>query len=63
MPQVKRNEPPSPSRRCPVCDQPQIKLQRRLNASTNGSTIYVCARWEQCSVGVNLTKVDTWVAV
>jgi hypothetical protein len=59
----KRSEQPSPSRQCPVCHHPQIKLQRRLTATTNGSTIYVCSRWEECSIGVNLSKVDTWVVV
>ena len=63
MAQVKRSDPPFPSRQCPVCHHPQVKLQRRLTANTNGSTIYVCPRWEECSVGVNLSKVDTWVAV
>jgi hypothetical protein len=48
---------------CPVCHQPQTKLQRVLTAKSNGSTIYVCARVGECAVGVNLTKVDTWVAV
>jgi ssDNA-binding Zn-finger/Zn-ribbon topoisomerase 1 len=63
MTQFKRSEPPPPAHQCPVCRHPQIKLQRRLTANTNGSTIYVCSRWEECSVGVNLTKVDTWVVV
>jgi hypothetical protein len=48
---------------CPVCHQPQTKIQRRLSGTANGSTIYICARVDQCSVGMNLTKVDTWVAV
>jgi len=25
--------------------------------------MYVCARAGECSVGVNLTKLDTWVKV
>jgi hypothetical protein len=52
-----------PRRRCPVCDHPQTKLQRRLSATTNGSTIYVCTRSLECSVGVDLTKIETWVVV
>jgi predicted RNA-binding Zn-ribbon protein involved in translation (DUF1610 family) len=48
---------------CPVCHRPQTRLQRRLSETKNGSTIYVCPRAGECSVGVNLTKMDTWVAV
>jgi hypothetical protein len=29
----------------------------------NGSMTYVSSRVGQCSVGMNLDKVDTWVAV
>ena len=47
----------------PVCHQPQTKLQRRLSETQNGSTIYVCPRTGECSVGVDLSKLDTWVAV
>lgn len=48
---------------CPVCHHPQTKVQRRLTATTNGVTTYVCTRVGQCSVGMNLNKMDTWVAV
>ncbi|MGE5815523.1 MAG: hypothetical protein ACM36C_13625 [Acidobacteriota bacterium] len=49
---------------CPVCHHPQTKLQRRrVGAATGGSTIYVCTRAAECSLGINLSKVDTWVAV
>ena len=63
MTQVKRNDHPLPAHLCPVCHHPQTKLARRLTPTTNGSTIYVCARPEDCSIGVNVSKVDTWVAV
>jgi hypothetical protein len=63
MVSAKRPEPSLPAHQCPVCHYPQIKLQRRLSGTANGSTIYVCARWNDCSVGVNVTKIDTWVAV
>jgi hypothetical protein len=63
MTPVRHSDTPVPAHHCPVCHQPQTKLQRRLSATTNGSTIYVCARWGECSVGVNLTKIETWVAV
>ena len=49
--------------RCPVCQHPQTRVQRRLTENTNGSTMYVCIRVGQCSVGMNLSKMDTWVAV
>jgi hypothetical protein len=48
---------------CPVCQHPQTKIQRRLSGTGNGPIVYVCARANQCIVGVNLSKVDTWVAV
>lgn len=60
---AKRIDNPLPAHHCPVCHHPQIKLQRRLGPTTTGSTIYVCARAGECSVGINVTKVDTWVAV
>lgn len=47
---------------CPVCHQPQTKIQRRLSDDRHGSTSFVCTRTE-CVVGVNLTQVATWVAV
>jgi hypothetical protein len=53
----------APLHQCPVCHQPQTRLQRRLSETQNGSTIYVCSRTGECSVGVNLAKMDTWVAV
>jgi hypothetical protein len=55
--------PPSSVHRCPVCDHPQTKIQRRLGGNTQGSTVYVCARFGECSIGMNLSKVETWVAV
>jgi hypothetical protein len=63
MMQQKRNETLSPAHHCPACHHPQTKIQRRLGDTARGSTIYVCARKGECSVGVDLAKVDTWVAV
>jgi hypothetical protein len=57
------NKSPVRPHQCPVCHRPQTRLQRRLSETKNGSTIYVCPRAGECSVGVNLTKLDTWVAV
>jgi hypothetical protein len=48
---------------CPICHNPQTKIQRRLGAGTSGSIVYVCARAEQCSIGMDLRKVETWQAV
>ena len=50
-------------RQCPVCHHPQTKIQRLLNGATQGSTTYICARADECSVGINLSKLETWVAV
>ena len=38
-----------------------VPYENMSTPTTNGSTIYVCARPEDCSVGVNVSKVDTWV--
>ena len=54
--------PRSVVHQCPVCHAPQTKIQRKLNGDQHGATNYVCARVE-CAVGINLAKVDTWVAV
>jgi hypothetical protein len=58
-----RKSQATPVHECPVCHQPQTKIQRRLGDTVRGSTVYVCARAGECSLGINLTKVDTWVAV
>lgn len=59
----KRKDPVPALHHCPVCHQPQTKIQRRVVGSTGGSTIYVCARVGECSVGMDLRKVETWMAV
>ncbi|HEX2341225.1 MAG TPA: hypothetical protein VHI98_12160 [Vicinamibacterales bacterium] len=59
----KRSQQAPPSHHCPACNQPQTKIQRRLGETTRGSTIYVCARKGECSVGVDLAKIEGWVAV
>jgi hypothetical protein len=52
----------SATHRCPVCQLPQTKIQRVLSEGKYGSVSYVCSRVE-CAVGLDLSKVDTWVAV
>lgn len=47
---------------CPACHQPQTKIQRKIGETPLGAICFVCAR-PDCSLGLNLTKVDTWVAV
>jgi ssDNA-binding Zn-finger/Zn-ribbon topoisomerase 1 len=63
MLQSKRNDHPPAVHQCPVCQRPQTKIQRRLGEKTHGSTNYVCTRAADCSLGIDLSKVDTWVAV
>jgi hypothetical protein len=63
MVRSKANDRPRLAPQCPVCHHPQTKVQRRLNATMKGATMYVCARAGECSVGMNLHKMDTWVAV
>ncbi len=41
MMQTKRNDHQPAVHQCPVCHQPQIKIQRRLGATTHGSIIDV----------------------
>ena len=54
--------PPAATHRCPVCQFPQTKIQRILGEGKYGSISYVCSRVE-CSVGLDLSKVETWAAV
>ena len=63
MLQSKGNDRPSSVPHCPVCHHPQTKVQRQLSPTTKGSTAYVCTRAGQCSVGMNVAKMDTWVVV
>jgi hypothetical protein len=55
--------PPPTPHDCPVCHRPQTKIRRRLNGEAFGSIVYVCARPQECVVGFDLAKVETWVAV
>jgi len=48
---------------CPVCGHPQTKIQRVIGSVSRGSTTFICARADQCSVGVSLSKITNWVAV
>jgi hypothetical protein len=63
MTQPKANDRPPVVHKCPICEHAQTKIQRRLSGHTTGSIVYVCARAGQCSLGMDLSKVDTWVAV
>ncbi len=63
MMQPKRKESSPSLHHCPACQQPQTKIQRRVGETPRGSTIYVCARKSECIVGVDLAKVEGWVAV
>jgi hypothetical protein len=63
MVQTKRKGGPFTPPRCPVCQHPQTRVKRRLTETMNGSTMYLCIRVGQCTVGMNLRKMDTWVAV
>ena len=48
---------------CPVCQFPQTKIQRKLDDERRGATSYVCARTGECAIAINLSKLETWVAV
>jgi hypothetical protein len=47
--------------RCPSCQQPQTKIKRVLGDGKFGSNNFVCSRVE-CALGVDLSKLETWVA-
>jgi hypothetical protein len=55
--------PVRPLHECPVCHHPQTKIQRRVGNEKLGATNYVCSRTGECSLGINLTKVEHWVSV
>lgn len=61
MAAYKNVRPPVPHQ-CPVCGCPQTKIQRILGEEKYGSTCWVRSR-AACSVGRDLSKIDTWVAV
>jgi hypothetical protein len=46
---------------CPSCQCPQTKIKRVLGDGKYGSTNFVCSRLE-CALGIDLSKLDTWVA-
>ena len=48
---------------CPVCHQPQTKIQRKISTDKLGMSTYVCSRAGLCCLGINLTQVDTWIVV
>jgi hypothetical protein len=54
--------PVTNARQCPVCQFPQTKIRRVLSEGRYGSTNYVCSRPE-CALGLDLSKLVTWVAV
>ena len=60
---MSKQKPPAPPalHQCPSCHEPQTRIRRVLSAGKFGSTNFVCTRLE-CALGIDLTKVDTWVA-
>lgn len=57
-----KTPPPPATHLCPACQMPQTKIQRILGEDRYGSISYICARAE-CSVGRDLSKIETWAAV
>lgn len=52
---------PVAARQCPSCHQPQTKIKRVLDSGKFGSTNFVCSRME-CALGIDVSKLETWVA-
>jgi hypothetical protein len=51
-----------PTHLCSSCHLPQTKIQRVLGEGKLGSVSYVCSS-PACSLCIDLSKLDTWVAV
>jgi hypothetical protein len=50
-------------RQCPVCQFPQTKIQRLVDGKSRGATSYICGRTGECAIAINVSKLETWVAV
>lgn len=60
---VNFKQPAGPATRlCSSCQLPQTKIQRVLDKGQLGAITYVCSR-PACSLGIDLSKLETWVAV
>ena len=46
---------------CPSCHQLQTKIKRVLGDGKFGSRNFVCSRIE-CALGIDVSKLETWVA-
>lgn len=58
----KQKVPATPSaHQCPSCHEPQTRIKRVLSDGKFGSSSFVCARME-CTLGIDVSKVKTWVA-
>ena len=49
------------ARQCPSCHQPQTKIKRVLGDGKFGSRNFVCSR-SDCALGIDVSKLETWVA-
>jgi hypothetical protein len=61
MTNIKQSAAPA-AHLCSSCHLPQTKIQRVLGTGKLGSISYVCSR-PACSLSVDLSKLETWVAV
>jgi len=52
---------PLATHQCPSCQQPQTKIKRVLDGGKFGSSNFVCSRM-QCVLGIDVSKLETWVA-
>lgn len=53
--------PPLAAHQCPSCHQLQTKIKRVLGDGKFGSSSFICSRRE-CALGIDLSKLETWVA-
>ena len=53
---------PAPAEhQCPRCQQPQMKIKRVPGDGRRGASSFVCSRLE-CALGIDVSKLETWVA-
>jgi hypothetical protein len=60
VPNPKLSAMPSPHP-CPSCRLPQTRIKRVLGDGKYGSISFVCSRTD-CTLGIDLSKLETWVA-
>ena len=56
-----KTPPPPAVHHCPSCHHPQTKIKRVLGDGKFGASNFVCAEMK-CALGIDVKKLETWVA-